>query len=103
MFLTKLKNKPKQHKSKSQNCKKIPAKMFLWKLCEHSQLVQNSCLLENKASGLSCSQHFSTGIAWLSQAGIYLMHMLKYSHAMKSQDTWGTGHSLFKKINVVKL
>lgn len=32
-------NKTKQHKNKSQHCKKIPAKMFLRKLCEHSQLV----------------------------------------------------------------
>lgn len=74
--------------------------MFLWKLCEHSQLVQNSCLLENKATGLSCFQHFSAGSARLGQARVNLVHMLKYSHAMKSQ---GTGHGLLEKIIVVKL
>lgn len=103
MFLIKLKKTTKQHKSESQHGKKIPAKMFLWKLCEHSQLVQNSCLLENKAMGLYCSQHFCTDTAQFSQVRVYLRHMLKYFHAMKSQDTWGTGHRLLKKIIVVKL
>lgn len=112
IFLIQLKTNQPNKKAKNQHCEKIPAKMVLWKLCEQYQLVQNSCLLENKATGPYCSQHMSTGTALLSrvstsshadQVMVCLKHLLTHPCATKSQDTWCTGHSLLKKIIFVRL
>lgn len=112
IFLLQLKTNQAIKKAKNQHCKKIAAKTVLWKLCEQYQLVQKSCLLENKATGPYCSQHMSTGTALLirvstsshaDQVMVCLKHLLMYPCAMKSQDTWCTEHSPLKKIIFVRL
>lgn len=45
-------------------------------------------LLLGRISASSCA----------GQVRVYLMHVLKYPHAMKSQDTWCTGHCFLNKI-----